>query len=452
MKYFYSTKKKSPIHLLSLILLLSLIFVKQADAKPQTPKFLKIEVHSATNTKNPTGFYISWSSQRPDNYYFVLEKIINNGNWVEIERNVIDRYKKFYFDQAIVPNMNYCYRVKLKGRYRNEGNPTYIYTESDFTEPVCYKAPRIPLRPSGLVGTIQYPEVGKATLIFNWHDKANNEKGYEIELINKYGHLIKKEYLPANSTALTLRYRGNMIDPLSIRIRTFNMYYSAYSDKITLTPKADLIPEPRNFKLGRVDSKSVRLVWFNPTNYLKIRLQRRNLGKAYQIKKTGIHMMSQFKHYKWVQGNPVPSYYEDRDVKPVFCYEYRISGEMNMGESKFSKIVSVTTANETHTIPPILLHPVPDRPINLRVSLTGLNTVKLYWIDKSNNETGFKIEVKLGNALLFKPLSTTGVNITQFAIKNLKPLTYYSFRIRAFNKNGYSLPSNTVRVRTKKTR
>lgn len=434
------------------IMIFMLLGAQPLLAKPQAPKFLKIEEHRATHTKTPTCFYLHWSSSVPDNHYFVIEKKLNDGNWTEIERKIEHREQKFYFDQAITPNMNYCYRVKLKGKYRNDGSPTWIETESDYCDAVCQKAPCIPLRPTNLHGTIHYPQAGKVKFVFNWKDNATNEFGYEVELINKYGYTLNKQYLPANSSSIDLTYSGNTVDPLTVRLRSYNMYYSAYSQKCTLTPKADLIPVPQNFRLSGVDSKSVRLVWFNPINYRDIRVERRYLGKAFEMQKKKLQIKPEFKFYKWVQGTPVPSFFEDTGIEPGSRYEYRISGRLNVGESKFTDSVAASTQNPTYIIPMNPSSQVPAGPINLRIVQPGPSAATLSWVDKSTNEDGFMVEVKAGHSASFQTFSTVKKDVTQLSIKGLKPGAEYAFRVRAFNTKGQSKASNTVKIHTGKTR
>lgn len=71
---------------------------------------------------------------------------------------------------------------------------------------------------------------------------------------------------------------------------------------------------------------------------------------------------------------------------------------------------------------------LPDRP----------TVIDLSWNDNSNNETGFRIEMKQGAAGAFTAIATAGSNITNYRVVNLLAATQYTFRIRATNSAGDS--------------
>jgi len=65
----------------------------------------------------------------------------------------------------------------------------------------------------------------------------------------------------------------------------------------------------------------------------------------------------------------------------------------------------------------------------------------LTWTDNSDNETGFKIERKLGTTGTFAEVGQVGVDINTFV--NVPPdFQEYCYRVRAFNNAGDSPYSN----------
>lgn len=64
--------------------------------------------------------------------------------------------------------------------------------------------------------------------------------------------------------------------------------------------------------------------------------------------------------------------------------------------------------------------------------------IDLSWNDNSNNETGFRIEMKQGANGTFTPIATAGSNISNYRVVNLLAATQYTFRIRATNSMGES--------------
>lgn len=71
---------------------------------------------------------------------------------------------------------------------------------------------------------------------------------------------------------------------------------------------------------------------------------------------------------------------------------------------------------------------LPDRP----------TVIDLSWNDNSNNETGFRIEMKQGANGTFTSIATAGSNLSHYRAVNLLAATQYTFRIRATNSMGDS--------------
>ena len=69
--------------------------------------------------------------------------------------------------------------------------------------------------------------------------------------------------------------------------------------------------------------------------------------------------------------------------------------------------------------------------------------MELTWKDESNNEAGFLIERQTG-AGDWTDLATAAANATKYDDTTLIAGTKYSYRVRAVNSTGNSLPSNVV--------
>jgi uncharacterized protein len=80
---------------------------------------------------------------------------------------------------------------------------------------------------------------------------------------------------------------------------------------------------------------------------------------------------------------------------------------------------------------------LPAAPLNLTVKSIAADTVKIYWADKSNNETGFAIERREGEGS-FAQIATTGADSVWFIDTGLGAGKTYAYRVRAFNEAGYS--------------
>ena len=71
-------------------------------------------------------------------------------------------------------------------------------------------------------------------------------------------------------------------------------------------------------------------------------------------------------------------------------------------------------------------------------SQASAGQLQLAWTDNSNNESGFKIDRKLGTTGTFSQIATVGVNVTTYTDTNLTDGATYCYRLAAFNSAGTS--------------
>jgi titin len=126
-------------------------------------------------------------------------------------------------------------------------------------------------------------------------------------------------------------------------------------------------------------------------------------------------------------------------------YLFRIKAFNASGESAPSNEVAIDT-----DIPAQVPPPMPNTPIAFQIG--GIAAFPTYlalgftWVDNSQDETGFRIEQKQGSGAFFV-VATVPANQTNVGgiIIPRDGQTYF-FRIKAFNANGESAPSNTVSI------
>jgi len=99
-----------------------------------------------------------------------------------------------------------------------------------------------------------------------------------------------------------------------------------------------------------------------------------------------------------------------------------------------TKTVSVTGTGISTPIPPS----------NLLLFYVSSNQVTIQWADNSTNESGFKIERKIGSGGSWSQITTVGANVTTYQNSGLTNNTQYSYRVRAYNIYGDSEYSNEV--------
>lgn len=90
---------------------------------------------------------------------------------------------------------------------------------------------------------------------------------------------------------------------------------------------------------------------------------------------------------------------------------------------------------------------VPDAPDNLAVSNTTSSSVTLRWVDHSSDETGFRIERRIGTAA-WTTAGLVNPGVTTFTDTGLNSETQYEYRVRAVNNVGDSVASDTVLATT----
>lgn len=115
-------------------------------------------------------------------------------------------------------------------------------------------------------------------------------------------------------------------------------------------------------------------------------------------------------------------------------YEYRVRAFNKSGTSAYSNRVAVRTA-------------APAAPSTLAASVASASRINLRWHDNSNNETGFRIERRIGTGA-WSRIATVGPNVTGFASTGLRSRTTYGYRVRAYNGIGTSSYSNVVSAKT----
>ncbi len=92
----------------------------------------------------------------------------------------------------------------------------------------------------------------------------------------------------------------------------------------------------------------------------------------------------------------------------------------------------------------------PTAPSNLTATaLSAGKGVSLSWLDRSTNESGFKIERRTTSTSSWQIMATADPNTTKFTDATTARRTTYTYRVRAINVAGSSAYSNTVTVKTK---
>jgi len=129
--------------------------------------------------------------------------------------------------------------------------------------------------------------------------------------------------------------------------------------------------------------------------------------------------------------------YSDPGLPGGVTYYYRVRAYHAGGLSSYSNEVSATTS----TAPPAT-------PSSLAATAVSSGQINLTWIDNANNESGFKLERKLGAGGTYAEIASVGANLASYSNTGLAASTTYYFRVRAYNAGGNSAYSNEANATT----
>ena len=119
--------------------------------------------------------------------------------------------------------------------------------------------------------------------------------------------------------------------------------------------------------------------------------------------------------------------YTDKVVETGVQYYYMVRAYVASGTmySSYSNSASVGVG---------LINP----PANLKYTYVTKSQVLLSWTDTSDNESGFKVEWKIGQDGAWNIYTWLSPDTTAYTINNLNSYTKYYFRVRAYNYSGKS--------------
>ena len=137
----------------------------------------------------------------------------------------------------------------------------------------------------------------------------------------------------------------------------------------------------------------------------------------------------------------------DQAVTAGTTYAYRARAVGFMGPSAYSNTVVATVPSSAGAVTPPATSP-PAAPSNLTASLSG-SSVVLAWTDNANNESQVFIERCEGaGCSSFADVGVLGIDRTTWTDSSTAGGRSYSYRVRAWNPDGFSGYSNTVTVST----
>jgi hypothetical protein len=317
----------------------------------------------------------------------------------------------------------------LQTTFQTAGNQTLVATAvSDAagrnfqaaTSRTIAVAPTVPAPPSLPAATPLSP----TSVQFTWRDNSNNETQFLIERRPAgVGGFTQIGAVGANVTT----YIDNTVvaaTAYDYHVRASNSAgASGFSNVATVTTPLPAPAAPTSLAATVLSGTSVRLNWTdNSTNETQFGIERRLApsGTFAQIATVGANV----------------AVYTDNTTTAATAYDYRVRALNGTVGSAYTNTASVTTSQVA-----------PAGPSSLAATVLSAYSVRLNWVDNSNNETQFEIQRRI-SPTAFAAIGSVGANVTTYTDNTPQSGTAYDYVVRAINSAGGSAFSNMVSVTT----
>jgi|UniRef100_A0A7V3RDY0 Leucine-rich repeat (LRR) protein/fibronectin type 3 domain-containing protein len=207
------------------------------------------------------------------------------------------------------------------------------------------------------------------------------------------------------------------------QVKAKNQYGLSASSKTVSVTTLMAAPQPPVLNVTAFSTDTISLSWSeSSTGIQQFKIYRASGDSA-------------FAQLQIFPGNVLS--YTDKHLTPVTTYTYRMIATNEGGNSSFSN----TVVQMTNGLPP-------KAPTELSVTSYSTNTINLLWKNNSKSEKGFELYQSTSTSLTGE-VTKVGSEVTSYSATGLIPNTTYIYRVRAFNKWGYSDFSNIVAQMTK---
>lgn len=347
---------------------------------------------------------LAWDDNSSNEAGFKIERRPINGSWAELAN--VSANTTSYSDTTVSSNSNYAYQVSAT----SSGSTSSPSNEAQSST----AGATVPIIPTNLVAS-----AASATQVdLTWSDTSSNETYFRIERKTGSGSFDLLTDLTGNSVSYS---DTNLTSGLTYtyRIRSANgAGLSVASNEASVFIDGDAgIPPPSNLIAQANSSSEVSLSWNDNTD----------LETGYRIKrKSGSGSYVTIVNV----GNNVTSF-TDSTVMPLNTYTYCVAG---IRFNQFSSYSNESTVNTPALEPPL-------SPSSLSIGGQGLDYIIIGWIDRSNDESGFRVERKSDGGE-FTLLADLDPESTFYTDNQVTELGSYTYRVLTYNDAGNSTPSN----------
>jgi hypothetical protein len=352
-----------------------------------------------------TSIRLDWTDASAHPTAFKVERSLDGGGTFQQIGTTPVGVTTFTDSSGLAANQSLFYRVRA---FNATGNSVYSDIASART------LPNPPNAPTDLV----IVKIVDAAISLAWTDRSNNEDGFKIERKIAAGSFIQIKTVGQNV--------GNFTDPdltpgetYAYRVRAFNAGgTSAPSNEVSTT--LPFLPAPPTLQATGISTSAIRLDFSDAGPALR----------GFKIERS-LDGGGTFQQIALLESNAT-TYTDSDGLAPNQTVFYRVRAFNVSGNGPYSP----RTRGTTLPIPP-------NGPTGLVITNIQDAAITLGWTDHSTTEEGFKIERKIGGGV-FLEIASLGQNAARYVDPDLRPGETYAYRMRAFNRGGFSEYSNEV--------
>jgi len=341
---------------------------------------------------------LNWQDNCDFETGFIIERKNIDTEYDEIGKVTANTIE--YFDEGLTSGEKYYYQVKAETKFNTSLASNEISIETEFPAPSNFDVKVLDDQSTRLT----------------WNDDYDFEKGFIIERKTS-----KKELEVIATLDADTRY---YVDDNLEDNETYSYVIKAFTD-INQSRPSNLVsaeltfPPPQKLVIEVLNDHSAKLHWED----------RFSLAEEYILERK----VNNEEYEELAKLSKEDRSYLDEEMQLGDEYTYRIKALSKVNESEFSNEVGTKTD-----------FPGPE---NLYAENIDDKSLRLYWEDNCNFETGYRIERKTGGEN-FKEIATLDANSTSYTDSGLTFGTNYNYRVIAFTDASESAYSNIITAKT----
>jgi len=382
-------------------------------ADPQTQTTLPNAPTAPSNLSatpiSSTQINLAWQDNANNETEFKLERSKgDNTGFAEVA--TVNKNTTAYEDQNLEPATTYFYRIRAINTGGTSGYSPELQTQTQLPPP--------PQAPASL--TAQATSNTKVQL--TWQDNATTETGFTIERSQgDANNFVEVTTVGVNVTAYTDQNLTEITDYF-YRVKAINAGGgSAYTAIVSAKTQLGIPIAPSGLSVVALSQTQIKLSWQdNSATETGYKIERKTQGET---------------SFSEIVSNlsAGTTTYADMGLTAQTTYVYRIRAFNTTGNSAYTTEASTTTWIN-----------VPQTPTNFTATPISQSEIKLDWQDVATTETGYLLEVSVGNTGTYEQLATLAANATTYADQNRIPETLYHYRLVAQNSGGNSIAAEIL--------